>query len=133
MKRVGIVIGEFHRDIAEAMLEDAKKVAGAEKAEIKEIIWVPGTYEAPLMVRKLLKRGDIDCVVVLGFIEKGETLHGEEMGLVTSFIFKKLELEYTKPVGMGIIGPGATKEQAWKRISYAGAAVRAALKMCDKF
>ena len=132
MKRIGIVIGEFHKEIAEAMLEDAKKTIGGEKAALKEVVWVPGTYEAPLMVRKLLKRDDIDCVVVLGFIEKGETLHGEEMGAVTSYLFKQLELEHSKPVGMGIIGPGATEEQARKRIGYAGNAVRAALRMCER-
>jgi len=132
MKRIGIVIGEFHKRIAEAMLEDAKKAVQEGGAELKEVVWVPGTYEAPLMVRKLLKGGNVDCVAVLGYIEKGETLHGEEMGTVTSLIFKQLELEYNKPVGMGIIGPGATEEQARERIGYAGAAVRAALKMCEK-
>lgn len=129
MKRIGIVIGEFHKEIAESMLEDAKKAA--EGAEV-EVVWVPGTFEAPLMVRTLLSREDIDCVVVLGFIEKGETLHGEEMGQTCSLLFKQLELEFSKPVGMGIIGPGATEEQAKKRIHYAGNAVKAALKMCDK-
>jgi 6,7-dimethyl-8-ribityllumazine synthase len=131
MKSIGIVIGEFHRQLAESMLADARKAA-AGRVEIKEIIWVPGTYEAPLMVRKLLKREDIDCVAVLGFIEKGETLHGKEMGATTSLLFKQLELEFGKPVGMGIIGPGATAEQARKRIHYAGRAVRAALRMCDQ-
>lgn len=131
MKRVGIVIGEFHKEIAKAMLEDAENAIGKEKAVLKETVWVPGTYEAPLMVRKLLKRTDIDCVVVLGFIEKGQTLHGEEMGSTTSLLFKQLELEYGKPVGMGIIGPGATPEMARKRIHYAGNTVRAALRMCE--
>lgn len=129
-KTIGIVIGEFHREIAEAMLSEAKKAA-AEAGARTEVVWVPGTYEAPLKVKMLLSRKDVDCVVVLGFIEKGETLHGEEMGLVTSLLFKQLELEFGKPVGMGIIGPGATEEQARKRIQYAGNAVRAAVKMCD--
>jgi hypothetical protein len=33
------------------------------------------------------------------------------MGATCSLVFKQLELEYTKPVGMGIVGPGATAEQ----------------------
>ena len=126
--KIGIVIGEFHKEIAEAMLADARAAAGEHELEV---VWIPGTYEAPLMVKKLLA-GDVDCVVVLGFIEKGETLHGEEMGQTCSLLFKQLELEFGKPVGMGIIGPGATEEQAKKRIQYAGAAVKAALKMCEK-
>lgn len=125
--KIGIVIGEFHKELAEAMLDDAKKAAEGHDVEV---VWVPGSYETLLPVKKFLSRDDINCVVVLGYIEKGETLHGEEMGHTISLLLKKLELEYEKPVGMGIIGPGATLEQAKKRIAYAGAAVRAALKMC---
>ena len=37
---------------------------------------MPGTYEAPLVVRNLLKRDDIDSVVIVGYIEKvGAHLH----------------------------------------------------------
>ena len=46
-----------------------------------------------------------------------------------SLVFKQLELEYNKPVGMGIIGPGATAEQAEGRVAYAGNATRASIRM----
>lgn len=52
---------------------------------------------------------------------QGSTLHGQEMGSTCSLILKNLELEFNKPVGMGIIGPGATAEQAATRVAYAGA------------
>ena len=61
--------------------------------------------------------------------QAGSTRHGEEMGATCSPIFKALELEYGKPVGMGIIGPGATAEQAAKRVAYAGNATRAAIRL----
>ena len=93
------------------------------------MIWVPGTYEAPLVVEKMLESEAIDAVVVVGYIEKGSTLHGQEMGATCSLVFKQLELEYSKPVGMGIIGPGATAEQAEGRVAYAGNAMRAAIRM----
>lgn len=127
--KFGIVVSEFHRAIAEAMLSDAKKKAKELKISL-ETMWVPGTYESPLAVKALLQRKDVAAVVVLGFIEKGETLHGEQMGLVVSKLLKELELQYEKPVGMGIIGPGATYVQAKKRISLASHAIEAAWKMC---
>ena len=98
-------------------------------ATIDEVIWVPGTYEAPLVVEKMLESEAIDAVVVVGYIEKGSTLHGQEMGATCSLVFKQLELEYSKPVGMGIIGPGATAEQAEGRVAYAGNATRASIRM----
>ena len=53
-----------------------------------------------------------DGLVVLGYIERGETLHGEVMGHVVHTALVQLQLKYRKPVGIGIIGPGATAEQA---------------------
>ena len=129
--KVGIVIGEFHKDIAEKMLEDAKKKLDEKGAVLKQTVWIPGSFEAPLAAKKLLERTDIDCLVVLGFIEKGETMHGQQMGLVVAKTLKELELQYGKPIGMGIIGPGAVRKQALKRIGYAGAAVEASLKMLE--
>ncbi|MBU0530200.1 MAG: 6,7-dimethyl-8-ribityllumazine synthase [Nanoarchaeota archaeon] len=128
--RIGIVIGEFHKEISTEMLDRAKKKCTELGVEC-DAVWVPGTYEAPIVVRKFLRRDDIDCVVVMGYIEQGETLHGEQMGHTTSLILKQLELEFSKPVGMGLIGPGATKEQAMKRLDYGAKAVEAAVKMCS--
>lgn len=125
---VGVVIGEFHNTLMDRMLEDARVAAVSMNAVIDEVVWVPGTYEAPLVVEKMLE-SDLDAVVVVGYIEKGSTLHGQEMGATCSLVFKQLELEYSKPVGMGIIGPGATAEQAEGRVAYAGNAMRAAIRM----
>jgi len=126
--RVGVVIGEFHNRLMDRMLEDARVAAVSMNATLDEVVWVPGTYEAPLVVEKMLD-SDLDAVVVLGYIEKGSTLHGQEMGATCSLVLKQLELEYSKPVGMGIIGPGATAEQAETRVAYAGNAMRAAIRM----
>ncbi|KAK3271252.1 hypothetical protein CYMTET_20390 [Cymbomonas tetramitiformis] len=129
-KRIAIVIGEFHNVLMDQCLEDARLAAEAMGATVKKVVWVPGTYEAPLVTENLLQEADVDCVVVVGYIEKGSTLHGQEMGSTCSLLFKQLELKYGKPVGMGIIGPGATAEQAATRVAYAGNATRAAIRLC---
>lgn len=129
--RIAIVIGMFHQDIAEAVLEKMELKADELDADIVEVMKVPGSYETPLAAKHLLERSDVDCIVVSGFIERGSTLHGEQMGLVVSKLLKKLELQYSKPVGMGIIGPGATDEQAKQRLDYGAAAVEAAVKMVE--
>ena len=68
-------------------------------------------------------------LVVLGYIERGETLHGEVMGHVVHAALVQLQLSHRKPIGLGIIGPGATAEQAEARkVSSARAAVHAALR-----
>ena len=77
------------------MLEDARLSAiMAMNAEITKVVFVPGTYEAPLILENMLMDDSLDAACVLGYIEKGSTLHGEEMGNTCSLIFKQLELEY---------------------------------------
>ena len=89
---------------------------------------VPGCYEVPLLASKLIARADVDALVVLGYIERGETLHGEVMGHVVHRSLMDMSIAHGKPVGLGIIGPGATSEQAEVRQDgYARAAVKAAL------
>ena len=126
--RAGIVVGQFHRDIANGMLQAATEQLDHSGAILVHTAWVPGSYEAPLLSKRLLQQSSIDVVVVLGFIHRGETLHGEVMGRVVHQTLLDLSLKYDKPIEMGIIGPGATLDQAKVRhLDYARSAVRAAL------
>jgi 6,7-dimethyl-8-ribityllumazine synthase len=127
--RVAIVSAEFHEAIAEAMLAAANAEAASFGARVVETVHVPGCYETPLMTERLLGQKQIDAVVVLGCIERGETLHGEVMGHVVHRALVESSLRYDKPVGLGIIGPGATPAQAAARTDGAArAAVRAAMR-----
>jgi 6,7-dimethyl-8-ribityllumazine synthase len=125
---VAIVAAEFNKPLIDAMFEAAKDELIKGNAELRALARVPGCYELPLAVKTVLARDDVRIVVVLGYIERGETLHGEVMGHVVHRALVELELEYGKPIGLGIIGPGATAAQAEERKDgYARAAVRAAL------
>jgi 6,7-dimethyl-8-ribityllumazine synthase len=126
--RCAIIAAEFAKEIVDVMIEEARREADAVGADIVGVTRVPGSYEVPLIADARLADSGVDLVVVLGFIERGETLHGEVMGHVVHQTLVNLQLKYKKPVGIGIIGPGATPEQAEKRKSdYARAAVRAAV------
>ena len=127
--RLAIVAAEFNRLLVDAMVEAALDEARREGARVTMApVRVPGCYETPIVTAALIARRDVDAVVVLGYIERGKTQHGEVMGLVVQGALVKLAIEHRKPVGIGIIGPGATQQQAEERKDpYARAAVRAAL------
>ena len=126
--RLALVIAEFNRSIVDAMVAGAEDEARGVGAVVVVTARIPGTYEVPLVLARALGRDDVDGAVVLGYIERGETQHGEVMGQVVHGAIVKLSLRHGKPVGIGIIGPGATVEQAeHRKDSYARAAVRAAL------
>lgn len=125
--KFSLVVAQFNKEIIDVMVAGAREEAASLGIEITREIGVPGCYELPLIVSQLLPRKKVDAVVALGYIERGETLHGEVMGNVVHKTLVDLELEHGKPIGLGIIGPGATVEQARKRADgYGRAAVRAA-------
>jgi 6,7-dimethyl-8-ribityllumazine synthase len=128
--QLAILVAEFNRPLVDAMVKSAVDEAKKLGAGVGPSVRVPGSYETPLAADRLLRRSDIDALVVLGYIERGETLHGEVMGHVVHRALVEASLRYEKPVGFGFIGPGATLRDARARKDeYARAAVRAAIRM----
>ncbi len=127
--RVAILLAEFNAPLMAAMLAAATQELQLAKGVLADVVKVPGCYEVPLIADLLLASAKIDLLVVLGYIERGETLHGEVMGHVVHNALVQSQIKSGKPVGIGIIGPGATPEQAeLRKDAYARAAVRAGLQ-----
>ncbi|MGZ7042969.1 MAG: 6,7-dimethyl-8-ribityllumazine synthase [Methanobacterium sp.] len=130
--RLGAVVAEFNYDITQMMLELAKEHAKFLDAEITKVITVPGVFDMPLAIKKLLKEDDIDAVITLGAVIEGSTSHDEIVAQHASRKIADLALEYDKPVALGISGPGMTRLEAHKRVDYGKRAVEAAVKMCKR-
>ncbi len=127
--RLGIVVSEFNYDITMMMLERAKAHAEFLGADVAEVLRVPGVFDMPLGVKKLVEKDGIDAVVTLGAVIEGETDHDDIVIQQASRKITDLALDYNKPVSLGITGPGMTRLQAEERIERAKAAVEAAVKM----
>ena len=126
----GIILGEFHKKEAEIMLAAATKSIEQAGYEVAEIVWIPGSYEAPLALERLFRKKEIDAAVVLGIIERGETAHGLVMAQSVSNKILDIQLDHMKPVGMGILGPEIFPSQISARVEpYARAAAEAAIRM----
>lgn len=123
-----IVNACFHAALAQDMQAAASMQLQTKGATCLGIYPVSGSYELPLIVQALLAKPQSLGVIVLGYIERGETLHGQIMGQCVEQALLQLSLTYQKPIGMGLIGPGALLEQAVLRAKpYAIAAVNAAI------
>ncbi|MDI6866830.1 6,7-dimethyl-8-ribityllumazine synthase [Methanoculleus sp.] len=130
--KLGFVVAEFNRDITYMMEIEAREHARFLEAEVMDTIYVPGAYDMPLAIKKLLKRSDIDAVVTIGCVIEGATQHDE---IVVQHAARKiidLSLEFDKPVSLGISGPGMTRMEATERIDYAKRAVESAVKMVQR-
>ena len=127
--RIGAVVSEFNYDITTVMLERAREHAYFLGAEITQTVKVPGVFDMGLAIKKLLQRKDIDAVVALGAVIEGETEHDEIVIQHASRKIADLSVEFDKPVGLGISGPGMTRLQAEERIERAKNAVEAVVKL----
>lgn len=129
LHNVALILGKFHKQEAEIMRDEAMRAAEENNLSLAEVVWIPGSMEAPLAAKRLLQREDIHGVVVLGIIERGETDHGVVMGHAVTKALIDLQLSYMKPIGMGILGPRISADQIAPRVSnYARAAM---LAVCD--
>jgi 6,7-dimethyl-8-ribityllumazine synthase len=130
--KLGFVVSEFNRDLTYMMEIEGEEHAKFLGAAVVERTYVPGTYDMPLAVKKMLADGNVDAVVTIGCVIEGATQHDE---IVVQHAARKiidLSLEYNKPVTLGISGPGMTRLEAHERIDYAKRAVESAVKLIQR-
>tara|TARA_B100001113_G_scaffold57239_1_gene42929 strand:+ start:3227 stop:3622 length:396 start_codon:yes stop_codon:yes gene_type:complete len=130
MTNIAIVCGSFHKTEIERMLSLARDQAEKENLTITEVVWVPGAMEVPLALSRIIGNPDIQGAACLGIIEKGSTQHGLAMGQAVLSSIIDLQLETNKPIGLGIIGPGAEPQHIEPRLEpHARAAISAISSM----
>jgi 6,7-dimethyl-8-ribityllumazine synthase len=76
-RRVAIVVARFNGHITERLLEGA--LAGLAKHGVEDddvsVAWVPGAFEIPLVAARFARSGEVDAVIALGAVIRGETYH----------------------------------------------------------
>ena len=113
---IAIIVSEFNNKITSRMhqvaLEKAKELGLNVKHECK----VPGIFDMPLIIDLLFQKMDVDGVVRLGAVIKGQTKHDEVIANSTANRISELSIKYQKPISFGISGPGMAERQAYARI-----------------
>jgi 6,7-dimethyl-8-ribityllumazine synthase len=127
--KLGIVAADFNFDVTSLMLERARRHAEFLSAEVTHVVHVPGVYDMPLIVKRLLGRDDVDGIALIGAVIKGDTKHDELIAGTTAAAAVDLSLQFNKPVGLGITGPGMDRMQALDRIDNAKNAVESVVQM----
>ena len=131
-RKIGIVCGSFHKSEVDRMLEWSSDEAVKLNLIVEDVLWVPGAMEVPLALDRLLSRDDIEGAACLGIIEKGQTQHGLAMGQAVMKSIIELQLVHEKPVGLGIIGPGAEPAHIEPRLEpHARASIAAVASMLE--
>ena len=128
--KLGIVVSEYYWEkITSKMLELAQKTAEENQVEV-EIVKVPGSFDMPLAIKTLLAKNNIEGVVCLGAVIKGDTDHDQVVAQHAARKMVDLSLEFGKPVSLGVSGPGMTRVEAVERIEdFARRSVESVVKM----
>ncbi len=113
---IAIVVAEFNEKITSRMHNVAVEKANELKLNIKYTCKVSGIFDMPLIIDKLLQKKDVDGVVTLGAVIKGQTKHDEVIANSTARNITKLSIKYEKAGTLGISGPGMSERQAYARI-----------------
>ena len=103
--KFGIVVSRFNDFINKRLLDgalDALSRHGAEDENIS-IVKVPGSFEIPLMAKKLADSGKYDAIICLGAVIRGATPHFEYISAEVSKGIAKVTLDSGIPISFGIL------------------------------
>lgn len=117
--KIGIVVSRFNSFVTEKLLDgalDALKKLGAVDADVS-VYKVPGSFEIPIVARKLASSKKVDGVVCLGALIRGETPHFDFLSAEVTKGLAQAAFDTGVPVAFGIL----TVETIEQGIERAGA------------
>ena len=101
----GIVVSRFNDFINNRLLDGALDALNRHGAEDKNIliVKVPGSFEIPLMAKKLADSGNYNAVICLGAVIRGATPHFEYVSAEVTKGIANVTLDTGVPVSFGIL------------------------------
>lgn len=115
-KRFGIVVGRFNAFICKELLGGALDCLDRHggDTEMVDVVWVPGSFEIPLMAQKMAQSGRYDALICLGAVIRGSTPHFDYICNEASKGVASVARETGVPTMFGILTTD-TIEQAIER------------------
>ncbi len=112
----GIVVAEWNHEVTEKLFEGARETLLRYGAAPERIVRgnVPGSYELTVAAQWFARRTDIDAVIAIGAVIRGETRHNDYINHAVAQGLTNVALKYDKPVIFGVLTPD-NLEQALDR------------------
>jgi 6,7-dimethyl-8-ribityllumazine synthase len=132
-RRVAVVLSRFNPAVGDGLLSGALRglrEAGVAEGDIT-VVTVPGALEIPLAAQRFAQSGDIDAIVALGAVIRGETYHFEVVSNESAAGLSGVQLEFGVPIGNGVLTT-ENDAQALARAEVKGyEAARAAIELAN--
>ncbi len=138
-KKFGVAVSRFNEFVSSKLLEGAVDTLikhGVAESDIS-VVWVPGSFEIPMVAKKLAGSGKYDAVICLGAIIRGETPHFDLIAGEAAKGVAKVAMDSDIPCVFGIITTD-NLEQALDRAGIKSGnkgreAARTAIEMCSLY
>lgn len=100
--RISIVAASWHDTIMDGLIAGASDALKEMGVVEPEVVRVPGSFELPIVTRKLARLGR-DAVIALGVVIRGGTPHFEYVSAATTDGLSRVALDTGVPVGFGLL------------------------------
>jgi len=136
--RICIVASKYNEQYTDALVENAIQEINELVPQARiDLIRVPGAFEIPVAVASVMERDTPACVIALGLIIRGATLHGDLVVRAVTDGLMQIALEWKRPVIHEVLIVDDEK-QAYARcigvnLNRGKEAARAAATMIDIF
>jgi 6,7-dimethyl-8-ribityllumazine synthase len=138
-RRFVVVASRFNDTVTQPLVDGALDclVRHGARADDIDVVWVPGAWELPAAVARVLMSERYDAVVACGAVIRGETPHFDFVAGEASRGLSLLQGEYGVPIGFALLTTNTT-EQATARAGGGHGnkgwdAALAAMQMADLF
>ena len=113
---IGIVVARFNEFVTRRLLDGALSTLSQRGVAVDRTVvaWVPGAFEVPGAGAELLRRDDVDAVIGLGAVIRGDTAHFEFVARAATDGTLRATLDAKKPFVFGVLTVD-TAEQALAR------------------
>ena len=114
--KFGVVVARFNEFITSKLLDGAQDtlVRHGVKADNVDVAWTPGSFEIPLIAKKMALTKKYDAIICLGAVIRGGTPHFDYIASEVSKGIANVSLDTGVPVILGVI-TADTLEQAIER------------------
>jgi 6,7-dimethyl-8-ribityllumazine synthase len=136
-KKFGIVVSRFNEFVSSKLLDGAQDtlVKHGVKQEDIAVVWVPGSFEIPMVAKKMASSGKFDGIICLGAIIRGETPHFDFIAAEAAKGVASVAMSSDVPCVFGVI----TTDNLEQAIDRAGSksgnkgreAAMTAIEMCN--
>ena len=103
--RVAVVAARYNRGVVDRLLKgclDTLSARGIVETAIT-VVKVPGAFELPVAARRLARRGEVDAVIALGAVIRGETPHFDHVAGECARGIASVALDFELPVIFGVL------------------------------